>query len=1337
MNRTYDGAPAFKGEMLLKALENTAIHYFSYDVRSGTAEIPPRTCERFKCGPLYKNMPYSFSEDFVLESDIPAFNKLYFDINGGAESSDAMFRNKSGKNWCHATLTTVERDENGIPVRAVGIIEDLSSIKQREQRYSEWIDALGELYPIRCCIDMTTNTYMVVEGRLGLAGHIPDCGDAESAMKLYAESCVFEEDRSEYMNKFSADYIRSHLDCETRSFSYEFRQLNNSGLYNWMRGTAVLVNVLPDGSVHNVLYTAQCIDEEKQEKVLLESSLSLMRDTYYRIGCIDLNKNSMHTITISETEKDDAPFFKEDFDSQIRRFAEDYVLMEYREKFLNIMLPARMKTIFDMGSDYIDITYRRLEDGEPKWVRTELIPLQGYSPQNRLVMWYVKNISHEKAAEEKLSKTLLQVNTDINLQLETILSGISGGFKISRGDEEFTYTYISESAAALFGYSVEEFVRVSNNSASHIIYPPDLEDVLKALEDDLSRGSVYSVKYRVKCKDGSIKWIVDSGKKVAGEDGNTLFYSFYNDVTELEERNMELRNSLTMISQMMRSLNCGIFAYRLPRREILLLNDEAKFLFGWNGSDADINMNRIMRENILPEDIAVMSNAVKSIKEPGGEASYEFRIKHSDGTVCRVQTNSRMLEFDDGSRFILSSMLDITETYELNEIIKEERGQYRDALLTNCEYAYSFDLTDGIITSEYVTKHGINPFRKFNIKLPVAFDEFISKWLERAEPQFLDKEMITELSREAMLKKYNSGERSGEVEYYSSVTDSYTRVTSLLSRSERNGHIMAVIVGTDTTKSRQAEENAKHALMDAYEAARRANSAKSDFLSRMSHDIRTPINAIIGMTAIAGTHLDDMDRVADCLNKITVSSGHLLSLINEVLDMSKIESGKVDLNEEEFNLSDLVDALISMVRPQIKAKNQNLKVCIRNVVHEKVIGDKLRIQQSFLNLASNAVKYTPEGGNIKISISETTRENERAGRYEFIFEDDGIGMSPEFVEHIFEPFSRASDSRISKIHGTGLGLAITDNLVRMMDGDIKVESELGKGSKFTLNISLKLQDTEDISYDAFAGLPVLVADDEETTRENALRILNELGMNGECVSDGESAVKKVIDRHNAGENFFAALIDWKMPGMDGIRVTKEIRRKVGHEVPIVIISASDWSDIELEARAAGADAFVSKPLFTSKLARLFREMTSGGTKPDSENDMDNLKNTDFSGKRVLLAEDNELNTEIAVELLEMTGLEVECAENGRKVVDKFAASEQGYYDLVFMDIQMPIMNGNEAARAIRALNRRDAKGVPIVAMTANAFNDDVQASMNAGMNEHISKPLDLKVLVKTLSKWLD
>lgn len=1336
MDHMYCGEPSFGAKELLNALGNTSVHYFEYNVSGRTIVIPQRTCERFKCRPVYENMPHSFAEEFVLEKDFPLFNKMYDDINSGAETASALFRGKSESSWCRVTLTAAERDENGDTLRAVGIVEDLSREKQNEIRYSKWIEALGETYRTRCYIDLTDRTYSMIDSRFDSPVSIPDSGKSYEMIKTYAENCVFEDDLSEYLSKFNADYIRSRLNDSCRSFSLVYRQRNSAGELNWVRGTIILVDTLPDGTVHHILYTMRIIDDEIQEKALLESSLNLMRDTYYRIGCIDLNNNSMKTITISESEQEEAPLFKDDFDAQIRSFAEEYVLSEYREKFLNIMLPSRMKTIFDLGSDYIDITYRRLESGKPRWVRTELVPLKGYSPKNRQVMWYVKNISREKAAEEKLSKTLLQVNNDINLRLETILGGISGGFKISLDDEKFTYSYISESTAVLFGYSAEEFLAASNNSAADIIYSPDRREAVETAVNELRQSGTYSVKYRVRCKDGSLKWIVDSGKRVTDENGQKLIYSFYNDVTELEERNTELRNTLTMLDHMVRSLKCGIFAYRLPRREILLLNDEAKYLFGWNGIDAEININHVMREHILPEDIAVMSNAVKDIKEPGDEAAYEFRIRHDDGNIRRVQVNSRMLEFDSGDRFILSAMLDVTDTYELTELIMEERSQYRDALLTNCEYAYSFDLTDGNIADEYVTRHGVNPFTKYNIKLPVSFDEFIEKWLAAAKPKFLEPEMANELSRSAMLRKFGMGERSSEVEYYSDSTDTYTRVTALMSLSERNGHVMAVIVGTDTTKGRKGEARAKQALMDAYDAAKRANSAKSDFLSRMSHDIRTPINAIIGMTAIAGTHLDDRDRVTDCLSKITVSSGHLLSLINEVLDMSKIESGKVDLNEEEFNLSDLVDALISMIRPQANAKNQTLKVIIRDVVHEKVIGDKLRIQQSFLNLAGNAVKYTPAGGRINIYISEKTRKNERAGRYEFIFEDNGIGMTPEFVKHIFEPFSRATDSRVSKISGTGLGLAITDNLVRMMNGDIKVESELGKGSRFTVNISLKLQETDNISGDAFADLPVLVADDDESTCENACRMLNEMGMKGEWVTDGRSAVEKVMVRHNNGEDYFAVILDWKMPEMDGVQVTKEIRRQIGPDVPIIIISAYDWSDIELEARAAGADAFVSKPLFKSRLTRVFHEMISGEEKSTAESDIDNLKNADFSGKRVLLAEDNELNTEIAVELLEMTGLAVECAENGQKAVDKFAASEQGYYDLVFMDIQMPIMNGTEAARAIRALDRRDARGVPIVAMTANAFNDDVQASMNAGMNEHISKPLDLKVLVRTLKKWL-
>ncbi len=1322
---------------LIKALENTTIHYFDYDVKNGIVSIPQRTCARFRCKEFYANMPYSFADDFVYEKDRDMFIDLYREIINGEETAHAIFRNKDGNRWCRVTLTVTERDENAAAAKAVGIIEDLSGSKKQEMRYIQWIDAMSDIYRNYCYINLAEKTCQNFEkGSDKSADNLPR-QNINELVKSHCEKYVHPDDRAEYMKKLNTEYIISQLSGENKNYSLEYRQTDENGVLHWVRGMMILSDAFDDGTPHHAIYTVRYIDKEVEEKALLESSIKLMRDTYYRIGCINLDTNSMRTITISENERHEAPGFFEDFDHAVRDFAENYVLKEYREKFLNVMLPSRMKAIFDIGSDYIDITYRRLESGVPKWVRTELIPLQDYSPKNRRVMWYVKNISHEKAAEERLTQKLLQMNNDINLRLETILEGISGGFVINGDDENYTYKHVSESAAALFGYTVDEFIDSRQQSAIKNVYPPDLEHTLAAVKKELNVGSTYSLKYRVMCKDGSIKWIVDSGKKVTAEDGSILHYCFYHDVTELEERNQELRNTLTILNQMVKSLSCGIFSYRLPRREILALNDEALRIFDVDTHNADmINIGKVMRDKILPEDSAAMRSSVLGIKEPGDRTSYEFRIRHRDGKIYRIQANSSLLEFEDGSKFILSSMQDITEQFELTETVREERSQYRDALLTNCEYAYSFDVTDGRVTEEYVTRHGVNPFQKLGISLPIQFDSFIEKCIEGFKLQFLEDGMREDLSREAMLKKYANGERTTEVEYFSETSNLYTRVTVLLSRSTRTGHIVAVVVGSDTTKNRRAEAQTKQALLDAYESARRANSAKSDFLSRMSHDIRTPMNAIIGMTAIAGTHLDDRDRVADCLNKITVSSGHLLSLINEVLDMTKIESGKVDLNEEDFNLSDLVDTLISMVRPQIKSKEQNLKVRINDVVHEKVIGDKLRIQQSFLNLMSNAIKYTPVGGNINLYISEKKHTSAHVGRYEFVFEDTGIGMSPDFVEHIFEPFSRAADSRVTKEQGTGLGMSITDNLVRMMNGNIKVESELGKGSRFTVTISLKLQDTEELSYSAFENLSVLFADDDESTCENACHMLDEMGMKGEWVTCGKKAVEKVVKRHEENDDYFAVILDWKMPGMDGIQVTKEIRRLVGPDVPIIIISAYDWSDIELEARAAGADAFVGKPLFKSRLAHLFHDILSGEDDSAPENDADGLMKEDFSGKRVLLVEDNELNAEIAQELLEMTGLEVEWAENGQVAVDMFSNSPNGYYQMIFMDIQMPVMNGNEAARAIRALSRRDARGVPIVAMTANAFSEDVQASKNAGMNEHIPKPLDLKQLGKTLRKWL-
>ncbi len=535
------------------------------------------------------------------------------------------------------------------------------------------------------------------------------------------------------------------------------------------------------------------------------------------------------------------------------------------------------------------------------------------------------------------------------------------------------------------------------------------------------------------------------------------------------------------------------------------------------------------------------------------------------------------------------------------------------------------------------------------------------------------------------------------------------------------------------------------ALEEACRAANRANAAKTEFLASMSHDIRTPLNAIIGMTAIAAANLDDIEKVQHCLSKITVSSKHLLNLINEVLDMNKIESGKLSLNKSTFSLVNLIEDFISISKPLVKNKRQEFFVDIRHIEHENVIGDASRIQQCLMNFMSNAVKYTGEEGRIKLLITERPTNRAKFTCYEFIFEDNGIGMSEEFLEHLFEPFTRASDDeRAMKQQGTGLGMSITRNIVQMMDGDIKVESRLNKGTKFTVTIFLEIQDKESaIKLEALSNLPILVVDDDKIACESTCFILNELGMRGEWVLSGKEAVQKVMERHEEAQDFFAVIVDWKMPGMDGVQTTRAIREAVGKDVPIIIISAYDWSDIESDAKEAGANAFISKPIFKSKVARTFSELTSKENPASDESNsipLEKYREKKFSGKRVLLAEDNEVNAEIAKEILGMAGLEVEVAWNGKEAVEKLfdsdCANPRKKFDIVFMDIQMPIMDGYGAATKIRQADSEYLQKIPIVAMTANAFAEDVQRARSVGMNEHVAKPLDFDRLLSVLNKFL-
>lgn len=534
------------------------------------------------------------------------------------------------------------------------------------------------------------------------------------------------------------------------------------------------------------------------------------------------------------------------------------------------------------------------------------------------------------------------------------------------------------------------------------------------------------------------------------------------------------------------------------------------------------------------------------------------------------------------------------------------------------------------------------------------------------------------------------------------------------------------------------EEKQKQMLEQAVERAEAANHAKSDFLSRMSHDIRTPMNAILGMTSIATIHIDEKERVLDALGKITVSGKHLLGLINEVLDMSRIESGKVSLTENTFNLSDTIESLMTVFRTQMDAKGLMLNAGIAKLEHENVIGDEQHLQQIFMNIMGNAVKFTPEGGKISIYIEEKSSAINNYGYYEFTFEDTGIGMEQEYIDKIFEPFSRAADSRTSKIEGTGLGMSIAVNIARMMQGDIKVESKLGEGSKFTVTVYLKLDDSTEADLVAYSGLPVLVVDDEEMSCESSCEMLKSLGMDAEYVLSGETAINRIAQAEEQGRSFAVVVLDWKMPGKDGLETAKEIRRVFGKDLSIIILSAYDWADIESEATDAGVDAFIGKPLFKSRLIQVLKEVL-GHEEDHEQKEMTHLetfKQQDFSGRRVLLVEDNEINIEVANELLSIVGIQVEMAMNGKLAVEAVQEKEPGYFDLIFMDIQMPVMNGYEASRAIRFCGRKDLEEIPIVAMTADAFADDIRKAEEAGMNGHISKPVDIEKLEEALNRWI-
>ena len=550
--------------------------------------------------------------------------------------------------------------------------------------------------------------------------------------------------------------------------------------------------------------------------------------------------------------------------------------------------------------------------------------------------------------------------------------------------------------------------------------------------------------------------------------------------------------------------------------------------------------------------------------------------------------------------------------------------------------------------------------------------------------------------------------------------------------SEVEGRTKYILVMSDRTADKQINQ----ALSDAVAAAETANRAKSTFLSNMSHDIRTPMNAIIGFTTLALSNIDDKERVKDYLAKTLASSNHLLSLINDVLDMSRIESGKIHLEEVEVNLSDVLHDLKTIVSGQIYAKQLELYMDATDVTDEDVYCDKTRLNQILLNLLSNAIKFTPAGGTVSVRVRQLAGKVHGCGQYEFRIKDNGIGMSQEFAKKIFEPFERERTSTVSRIQGTGLGMAITKNIVDMMGGTIEVQTAQGKGSEFIICLPLRTQaehrPVEKITE--LEGLKALVVDDDFNTCDSVTKMLVKVGMRAEWTLSGKEAVLRARQSIEMSDVYHAYIIDWRLPDMNGIEVTRQIR-SLHDDTPIIILTAYDWSDIEVEAKAAGVTAFCSKPMFMSDLRETL--MSALGQKlTDASQELLPEEDADFKDRHILLVEDNELNREIAQEILREYGFRVDTAENGAVAVEKVRTAAPGSYDLVLMDVQMPVMDGYTATRQIRALEDPALAGIPILAMTANAFDEDRRNAMESGMNGFLSKPIVIGDLVQELHKIL-
>lgn len=810
------------------------------------------------------------------------------------------------------------------------------------------------------------------------------------------------------------------------------------------------------------------------------------------------------------------------------------------------------------------------------------------------------------------------------------------------------------------------------------------------------------------------------------------------DVTQERAYEQEIIEKNHTLEMIFTTMDCGVMCHTLDGSCILSVNRAALKILGYDSMEEMLKdgFNMVAR-SVVDEDKGRLRECILSLKKPGDSMGIEYCVRHKNGEEVHVMGNVKLVQ-EDGKLFYQRFLLDCTEQKlkEKKERAEHERHQKElfQALSIDYSLACFFELDTGKGFPLRLDENDNDMFHSV-FREDVPFNESMELYIQKFVYSE-DQEMLREASSQDTLIRELSEKKLYYINYRISMNDEIKYYQMKVVRAGTWKTRRGIVVGFRSVDEEIRDEIEKRNLLqDALQQAERANKAKSVFLSNMSHDIRTPMNAIVGFTSLALTHIDRKELVEEYLKKITTSGNHLLSLINDILDMSRIESGKIHLDEELCLLPDILHGLHSIIQADVHAKQLELYMDAVDVVDEEIYCDRLRLNQVLLNLLSNSIKYTGAGGTITVRIMEKKGYSSDYANFEFYIKDTGIGMSKEFVSHIFEPFERERNSTTSGIQGTGLGMAITKNIVDMMNGSIEVKSEKGVGTEFIVSFPFRLhEESKEVQIiPELKDCRALIVDDDFNTCDSVSYMLQQIGMHAEWTLSGKEAVLRTRQAITRKNNYHVYIIDWLIPDMNGVEVARRIRREAGDEVPIIILTAYDWSDIEEEAREAGVTGFCSKPLFLSELRGCLHSIVN--VEENRHLDIDHKVDIPHTG-RILLAEDNELNQEIAVAILNESGFSTEIANNGQMAVDMLKNSEPGYYRLILMDIQMPVMGGYEATRLIRRLENKELSSIPILAMTANAFEEDRQEALRCGMNGHIAKPIDIDKLFETLNQAL-